>query len=79
MKRLLIAFAVFGIVCGYFNNAQADQIENMGAQMMLGSEGNPGMFCNVESVNVCVLAETEADCKKLEGKKVDSCPQPKSK
>ncbi|MEM7009416.1 MAG: hypothetical protein AAF462_09815 [Thermodesulfobacteriota bacterium] len=33
-----------------------------------------GQFCNVESAQVCVLTQNEEDCKKLEGKKVDSCP-----
>ena len=37
-----------------------------------------GQFCNIESVGVCVLAQDEEDCKKLDGKKVDSCPIPES-
>jgi len=29
---------------------------------------------NIEGAEVCVVARTEEDCTKLEGKKVDSCP-----
>lgn len=42
-----------------------------------GSESNPGNFCQVEKVNVCVVTKNIDDCKKLNGKKVVTCPENK--
>lgn len=37
-----------------------------------------GQFCIIESAEVCVLTQSEEDCNKLEGVKVDTCPQSQS-
>ncbi|MEM7009414.1 MAG: hypothetical protein AAF462_09805 [Thermodesulfobacteriota bacterium] len=77
MKNIIVVMLLILFGVSFISiDTQAKDIENMGAQMMLGSDQNPGMFCNIESVNVCVLAENEDDCTKLKGEKVDSCPQP---
>jgi len=35
--------------------------------------GTVGLFCEVEKVDVCVMTQTDGDCTKLGGEKVDSC------
>ncbi|MEM7009413.1 MAG: hypothetical protein AAF462_09800 [Thermodesulfobacteriota bacterium] len=74
MRRLLIIFAiaVLGLAYGSFNAAAMDAFDR--AVVGFGSEGNPGMFCNISSAEVCVLAKDENDCKKLGGEKVENCP-----
>lgn len=34
-----------------------------------------GSFCKVEKVDICVITRNEKDCIKLNGKKVDVCPE----
>ena len=46
------------------------------AYMVFGDSDSPGVFCKVEDPDVCVIAQSEEDCKKLGGEKVDSCPMP---
>ncbi len=41
--------------------------------VFLSPGGTVGLFCEVEKVDVCVMTQTEEDCTKLGGKKVDSC------
>ena len=76
MRKFLIvlALAVVGFAYSSVDMALADGLEEAGAQVRLGVEANPGVFCNIESAEVCVVAQNEVDCKKLQGKKVDSCP-----
>lgn len=78
MKKFIVilSVAVIGFGYGYFNQASADGLEEAGAQVELGVESDPGVFCNIESAEVCVVAQTEGDCDKLQGKKVDACPKP---
>ena len=40
---------------------------------VLSPVGTVGLFCEVEKVGVCVTAQTEEDCTKLDGEKVDRC------
>ena len=41
--------------------------------MMEGMSGNTGLFCKIEKVDVCVMAQTEEDCTKLGGVKAEKC------
>lgn len=75
MIRLLLVLAVAMFV--FASYSYADQLEEAGAQVELGADVSAGVFCKVESKEVCVLAKTAEDCEKLRGKKVDSCPLPK--
>ncbi len=76
MKTLvfIVALAMVGFVYSYFNNITADELKEVGSQVEIELVNNLGVFCNIESASVCVLAQNENDCKKLEGQKVDSCP-----
>lgn len=80
MRRLVIILvvAVIGFTYSSFNAVAEDAFERAVVGAELGSEGNPGLFCNIDSAEVCVLAKTEEDCKKLNGKKVDTCPASQS-
>jgi len=44
-----------------------------GGRRSLAPGGTVGLFCEVEKVDVCVMTQTEGDCTKLGGEKVDSC------
>ncbi len=44
-----------------------------GGEVRLTPGGTVGLFCEVEKVDVCVMTQTEGDCTKLGGEKVDSC------
>lgn len=68
MKKLFLIVPVLLFVFSSYSWASTE----MG---VLGLEGDTGMFCNIEEAEVCVVAQSEDDCKKLEGKKVDACPQ----
>lgn len=75
MKRLLIILVVAtAFVYGPYNTIAANEVEEAGAQVELGGDNDLGVFCSIQAKEVCVLAQTELDCKKLEGKKVDACP-----
>ena len=41
--------------------------------LLFGTDVAPGLFCEVQKLDVCVMAQTEEDCTKLGGEKVDSC------
>jgi hypothetical protein len=46
--------------------------------LAFGLDGAPGLFCEVEKSDVCVMARTEEDCTKLGGVKADTCEAPES-
>ena len=75
MIRKLLAGVVLTV--GLLGIAGSTHAEYMPGKILEFSEGTPGLFCNVESKGVCVIAQNEEDCKKLGGEKVDSCEAPK--
>ena len=75
MKKLICVVAVFLFALSPYTWAS----DTTGMFSDEGAQTSKGMYCNVESAEVCVVARTEEDCTKLEGKKVDSCPAPESK
>jgi len=68
-KLILLVPIVLFTLSSYCLAADEDDV-----QAFFGSQGDTGMFCNIEGAEVCVVARTEDDCTKLDGKKVDSCP-----
>lgn len=76
MKAVICSVLIFLFVVG--SNSFAVDMGDW-EKINLGVEGSPGLFCNIDSAEVCVIAITEEDCKKLEGKKVDACPASQSK
>jgi len=68
MKKLILVVSIVVFGLSSYSFAAPDIME-------FGSQGSQGLFCNIEGAEVCVMAQSEEDCKKLEGKKVDSCPQ----
>jgi len=70
MKKLILMVSIFIFVLSSYSFA-ADEDD---VQAFFGSQGGTGMFCNIEGAEVCVVARTEDDCTKIDGKKVDSCP-----
>ena len=44
--------------------------------LAFGTDGAPGLFCEVQKADVCVMARTEEDCTKLGGVKADTCGAP---
>ncbi|MEK6224211.1 MAG: hypothetical protein N2A97_05035 [Thermodesulfobacteriales bacterium] len=70
MKKLILLASVFLFVLSSYSWAANDD----DVQAFFGSDSGPGMFCNIEGAEVCVVARTKEDCTKLGGKKVDSCP-----
>jgi len=69
MKKLILVFSIFIFVLSSYSFAS-----EVGAETLSLPSGIAGMLCNVEGAEVCVIARTKEDCKKLDGKKVDSCP-----
>ena len=47
--------------------------------LAFGIDGAPGLFCEVEKSDVCVMAQTEEDCTKLGGVKAEKCEAPENK
>jgi len=44
----------------------------------LGIDGAPGLFCEVEKLDVCVMVRSQEDCAKLGGVKADTCEAPEA-
>jgi len=74
VSRLILGFILvtaFSIVGMTVNS------ENSAAQVYdFGIDGAPGLFCEVEKLDVCVMAQTQEDCTKLGGVKADTCKAP---
>ncbi len=58
---------------GFQDQGIIPSLEDRPSPGTLTPGGTVGLFCEVEKVDVCVMAQTGEDCTKLGGKKVDSC------
>ncbi len=70
IRKLVIGVVLAVALSAAAGNAYA--ITSPGA-IFLGTDVAPGLFCEVEKLDVCVMARTEEDCTKLGGVKADSC------
>jgi len=77
VSRLILGFILvtaFSIVGMTVNS------EGITPQILaFGTDEAPGLFCEVEKADVCVMAQTEEDCTKLGGVKADTCVAPEKK
>jgi hypothetical protein len=70
----MIRKIVVGVVLAVALSAAAGNAYAITPEIMaFGTDVAPGLFCEVEKLDVCVMAQTEEDCTKLGGEKVDSC------
>jgi hypothetical protein len=76
VSRLILGFILvtaFSIVGMTVNS------EGITPQILaFGTDGAPGLFCEVEKADVCVLARSEEDCTKLGGVKAEKCEAPEN-
>ena len=70
----MIREIVVGVVLAVALSAAAGNVYAISPGILsLGTDGAPGLFCEVEKADVCVVARTEEDCTKLGGVKADTC------
>jgi len=77
VSKLIIGVVLAVALSAAAVNAQAAPLgggdETGGETLHFAPGGQVGLFCEVEKVDVCVITQTEGDCTKLGGEKVDSC------
>lgn len=64
---------IIGVVLAVALSAAAGNAYAAEGVLLFGTDVAPGLFCEVQKLDVCVMAQTEEDCTKLGGEKVDSC------
>ena len=65
---------IIGVVLAVALSAAAGNAYAITPEIMaFGTDVAPGLFCEVQKLDVCVMAQTKEDCTKLGGEKVDSC------
>lgn len=64
---------IIGVVLAVALSAAAGNVYAAEGVLLFGTDVAPGLFCEVQKLDVCVMAQTEEDCTKLGGEKVDSC------
>ncbi len=70
----MIKKIVVGVVLAVALSAAAGNVYAITPEILaFGTDVAPGLFCEVEKLDVCVMAQTEEDCTKLGGVKADSC------
>jgi len=67
---LVTAFSIVGMTVNSESSA--------GEILLFGIDGAPGLFCEVEKLDVCVMAQTQEDCTKLGGVKAEKCEAPEN-
>ena len=73
-RKLLIGVVLAVALSAAAGSAYAGIIDT--AVLAFGTDGAPGLFCEVQKADVCVMARTEEDCTKLGGVKADTCGAP---
>ena len=77
VRKLIIGVVLAVALSAAAGKAQATPLGGGGGTggetLHFAPGGQVGLFCEVEKVGVCVTAQTEEDCTKLGGEKVDSC------
>lgn len=67
LRQLIIGVVLAVALSAAAGNVYAEE------GVFFGTDVAPGLFCEVQKLDVCVMAQTEEDCTKLGGEKVDSC------
>jgi len=76
VSRLILGFIM--VMAFSFVEITVNSESNAVQILEFGTDVAPGLFCEVEKLDVCVMARTEEDCAKLGGVKADSCEAPEN-